>query len=158
MHDVDAGLLTERTLTEWWARISSSLPWSAMAVDDRSGEMARIVSALVVSAVESAGSAIAPSGRAARNGIIGAAIEHGRFRGAQGATWEIVLYELRILRDTIRDVLGSLPLVPGVGERLEHALSAGLRVAQPACNLGLREALHGASFGYGGGDLDIGTF
>ena len=144
VHDLDEQAFVELVLEEWWDAAAHALPWAAMPLDDRFGELRRLASALVASAVVNAGRPRDPQ-EAARNGVISAAIQHGRFRGRQGGTWELLLFELTFLSDALRISVRELELPAALTSRLERELAAGLRVAKPACSLGMREAANEAS-------------
>lgn len=129
-------------MAEWWDSAAHALPWAAMPRDDRFGELRRLAAALVSAAVVMAGQVRDPQETGARNGVIAAAIDHGRYRGHQGATWELLLFELTFLSDALRVAVRGSALPPVVSTQFERELAAGLRVAKPACSLGLREAMH----------------
>jgi hypothetical protein len=132
--ELDERVFVERVLTEWWSSAAHSLPWASMALDDRFGRLRPLVSALVSAGLR------APMG-GARRGIIAAAIEHGRFRGGQGGTWELLLFELDYLEDGLRAVVHDCDLSPAITLLLEREMEHGLRVAKSACAFGLRESL-----------------
>jgi hypothetical protein len=129
-------------MAEWWDSAAHALPWAAMPLDDRFGELRRLAAALVSAAVVTAGQVRDPQETGARNGVIAAAIDHGRYRGRQGGTWELLLFELTFLSDALRVAVRGSALPPLVSNQFERELAAGLRVAKPACSLGLREAMH----------------
>lgn len=142
MQDLDERALVDRVMVEWWDSAAHALPWAAMPVDDRYGELRRLATALISSAVVSGGHSRDPQESGARNGVIAAAIDHGRYRGHQGGTWELLLFELTFLSDALRVAVRGSALPPIVSAQFERELAAGLRVAKPACSLGLREAIH----------------
>jgi hypothetical protein len=137
---LDERLFVDRVLAEWWDSAAHALPWAAMPLDDRFGELRRLAAALIASAAIIAGRPREAGESGVRNGIIAAAIEHGRYRGRQGGTWELLLFELTFLSDALRIAVREPKLASGVTSQLERELAAGLRVAKPACSLGLREA------------------
>jgi hypothetical protein len=139
---VDERALVERVMAEWWDSAAHALPWAGMPLDDRFGELRRLAAALVSAAVVTAGQVRDPQETGARNGVIAAAIDHGRYRGRQGGTWELLLFELTFLSDALRVAVRGSALPPVVSNQFERELAAGLRVAKPACSLGLREAMH----------------
>ena len=132
----------DRVLAEWWDSAGHALPWAAMPLDDRFGELKRLAAALVAAAAMTTGHSREGRDSGIRNGVIAAAIEHGRFRGRQGGTWELLLFELTFLSDALRIAVKESSLPSALGTQLERELAAGLRVAKPACSLGLREATH----------------
>lgn len=142
MHDLDERGLVDRVMVEWWDSAAHALPWAGMPLDDRYGELRRLAMALVSSAVVSGGHSRDPQESGARNGVIAAAIDHGRYRGHQGGTWELLLFELTFLSDALRVAVRGSVLPPIMSAQFERELAAGLRVAKPACSLGLREAIH----------------
>lgn len=129
-------------MAEWWDSAAHALPWAGMPLDDRFGELRRLAAALISAAVVTAGQVRDPQETGARNGVIAAAIDHGRYRGRQGGTWELLLFELTFLSDALRVAVRGSALPPLVSSQFERELAAGLRVAKPACSLGLREAMH----------------
>lgn len=140
-------------MAEWWDSAAHALPWAGMPLDDRYGELRRLAAALVSAAVMSGGRTRDPQESGARNGVIAAAIDHGRYRGHQGGTWELLLFELTFLSDALRIAVRGSALPPTTSAQFERELAAGLRVAKPACSLGLREAAHEESSiprGFGG--------
>lgn len=143
-------------MAEWWESAAHALPWAAMPLDDRFGELRRLAGALVSAAVVTAGQVRDPQETGARNGVIAAAIEHGRYRGRQGGTWELLLFELTFLSDALRVAVRGTTLPAVVSSQFERELAAGLRVAKPACSLGLREAMHEESSSPGMIDSDSG--
>jgi hypothetical protein len=90
--------------------------------------------------------------------VIAAAIDHGRYRGNQGGTWELLLFELTFLSDALRIAVRGSSLPPTVSAQFERELAAGLRVAKPACSLGLREAMHEQNSPHRAIDSDAGGF
>lgn len=140
MQELDERVFVDRVLAEWWDSAAHALPWAAMPLDDRFGELKRLASALVSAAVATAGRPRDPQESGARNGVIAAAIDHGRFRGRQGGTWELLLFELTFLSDALRIAVRETALPAVRTTQLERELAAGLRVAKPACSFGLREA------------------
>ena len=132
-------------MAEWWDSAAHALPWAGMPLDDRFGELRRLAAALVSAAVVTAGQVRDPQETGARNGVIAAAIDHGRYRGRQGGTWELLLFELTFLSDALRIAVRGSSLPATVSNQFERELAAGLRVAKPACSLGLREAMHDES-------------
>lgn len=145
MQFLDERVFVDRVLAEWWDSAAHALPWASMPLDDRFGELRRLAAALVASAAVTAGRPREAGESGVRNGIIAAAIEHGRYRGRQGGTWELLLFELTFLSDALRVAVREPRLPPNVTSQLERELAAGLRVAKPACSLGLREAAHDES-------------
>jgi len=141
VQDLDARALVDRVMAEWWDSAAHALPWAAMPLDDRYGELRRLATALVSAAIISGGHSRDPQESGARNGVIAAAIDHGRYRGHQGGTWELLLFELTFLSDALRVAVRGSALPPIAGAQFERELAAGLRVAKPACSLGLREAV-----------------
>ena len=139
---MDERMFVDRVLAEWWDSAAHALPWASMPLDDRFGELKRLAAALVASAAVTAGRPREAGESGVRNGVIAAAIEHGRFRGRQGGTWELLLFELTFLSDALRVAVRESALAHGLIAQLERELAAGLRVAKPACSLGLREAAH----------------
>lgn len=129
-------------MAEWWDSAAHALPWAGMPLDDRFGELRRLAAALVSAAVVTAGQVRDPQVPGARNGVIAAAIDHGRYRGRQGGTWELLLFELTFLSDALRVAVRGSALPPVLSNQFERELASGLRVAKPACSLGLREAMH----------------
>jgi hypothetical protein len=144
-------------MVEWWDSAAHALPWAAMPLDDRFGELRRLAAALVSAAVTSGGHSRNSQESGARNGVIAAAIEHGRYRGSQGGTWELLLFELTFLSDALRVAVRGSSLPPMVSNQFERELAAGLRVAKPACSLGLREAVHEQGSSQRALDTDSGT-
>jgi hypothetical protein len=142
VQEMDESAFVERVLAEWWDAAAHALPWASMPLDDRFGELKRLASALVSAAVATAGKSRDPQESGARNGVIAAAIDHGRFRGRQGGTWELLLFELTFLSDALRIAVRETTLPAVLTTQLERELAAGLRVAKPACSFGLREAAH----------------
>ena len=142
MQLLDERALVERVMAEWWDSAAHALPWAGMPLDDRFGELRRLAAALVSAAVVTAGHVRDPQETGARNGVIAAAIDHGRYRGHQGGTWELLLFELTFLSDALRIAVRGSSLPPVMSNQFERELAAGLRVAKPACSLGLREAMH----------------
>ena len=142
MQDLDERALVDRVMVEWWDSAAHALPWAGMPLDDRYGGLRRLATALVSSAVVSGGHTRDPQESGARNGVIAAAIDHGRYRGHQGGTWELLLFELTFLSDALRVAVRGSALPAVVSAQFERELAAGLRVAKPACSLGLREAIH----------------
>jgi hypothetical protein len=143
-------------MVEWWDSAAHALPWAAMALDDRYGELRRLAGALVSAAIVTGGHTRDPQESGARNGVIAAAIDHGRYRGHQGGTWELLLFELTFLSDALRIAVRNSSLPPTVSTQFERELAAGLRVAKPACSLGLREAAHEQSSPHRTFDVDSG--
>ena len=142
MQDLDERALVDRVMVEWWDSAAHALPWAAMALDDRFGELRRLAAALVSAAVVTGGHSRDPQESGARNGVIAAAIDHGRYRGHQGGTWELLLFELTFLNDALRIAVRDSSLPPTISSQFERELVGGLRVAKPACSLGLRESAH----------------
>jgi hypothetical protein len=156
VQDLDERALLDRVMVEWWDSAAHALPWVGMPLDDRYGELRRLAAALISAAIMTGGHTRDPQESGARNGVIAAAIEHGRYRGHQGGTWELLLFELTFLSDALRVAVRNSALPPGVSNQFERELVAGLRVAKPACSLGLREAVHEQSSPYRGADSDPG--
>ena len=48
---------------------------------------------------------------------LAAAIDHGRYRGNQGGTWELLLFELTFLSDALRIAVRGSSLPPTVSAR-----------------------------------------
>jgi hypothetical protein len=142
VQQLDERALVDRVMVEWWDSAAHALPWAGMPLDDRFGELRKLAAALVSAAVTTGGHTRSSQENGARNGVIAAAIEHGRYRGCQGGTWELLLFELTFLSDALRVAVRGSALPPTVSTQFERELAAGLRVAKPACSLGLREALH----------------
>jgi len=154
VQDLDERALVDRVMVEWWDSAAHALPWAGMALDDRYGELRRLAKALVSAAVVTSGQSRDPQESGARNGVIAAAIDHGRYRGHQGGTWELLLFELTFLSDALRVAVRGTALPPIVSAQVERELAAGLRVAKPACSLGLREAIHEQSSSHRAIDAD----
>jgi len=140
VQELDEREFVDRVLTEWWDSAAHALPWAGMPLDDRYGELRSLAAALVAAAIVTAGHVREVHESGARNGVIAAAIEHGRFRWRQGGTWELLLFELTFLSDALRIAVREAALSPPLTTQLERELAAGLRVAKPACSFGLREA------------------
>lgn len=156
MQDLDERALVDRVMVEWWDSAAHALPWAGMPLDDRFGELRKLAAALISAAITTGGHTRDPQESGARNGVIAAAIDHGRYRGNQGGTWELLLFELTFLSDALRVAVRGSPLPPTVSNQFERELAAGLRVAKPACSLGLREAAHEQSSLHRGLDVDPG--
>jgi hypothetical protein len=137
---LDERVFVDRVLVEWWDSASHALPWAAMPLDDRFGELKRLAAALVAAASVTPDRHRDAGHSGIRNGVIAAAIDHGRFRGRQGGTWELLLFELTFLSDALRIAARESSLPQALMAQLERELAAGLRVAKPACSLGMREA------------------
>lgn len=142
MQELDERALVDRVMVEWWDSAAHALPWAGMPLDDRFGELRKLATALVSAAIATGGHSRSNQETGARNGVIAAAIEHGRYRGHQGGTWELLLFELTFLSDALRIAVRGSALPPTVSSQFERELAGGLRVAKPACSLGLREAAH----------------
>ena len=156
MQDLDEQAFVDRVMVEWWDSAAHALPWAGMPLDDRYGGLRRLAAALISAAIASGGHTRDPQESGARNGVIAAAIEHGRYRGHQGGTWELLLFELTFLSDALRIAVRGSSLPPTVSTQFERELAAGLRVAKPACSLGLREAVHEQSSPQRAADGDLG--
>ena len=156
VQELDERALVDRVMVEWWDSAAHALPWAGMPLDDRYGELRRLAAALVSAAIVSGGHTRDPQESGARNGVIAAAIDHGRYRGHQGGTWELLLFELTFLSDALRIAVRGSDLPPTVTTQFERELAAGLRVAKPACSLGLREAAHEESSSHRALDSDPG--
>jgi hypothetical protein len=156
VQQLDERALVDRVMIEWWDSAAHALPWAGMPLDDRFGELRKLAAALVAAAVTSGGHSRNTHESGARNGVIAAAIDHGRYRGNQGGTWELLLFELTFLSDALRVAVRGSALPPTISNQFERELAAGLRVAKPACSLGLREAAHEQSSSHGALDADAG--
>jgi hypothetical protein len=156
VQELDERALVDRVMIEWWDSAAHALPWAGMPLDDRFGELRKLAAALVSAAVTTGGHSRNNQEPGARNGVIAAAIEHGRYRGHQGGTWELLLFELTFLSDALRVAVRGSSLPPSVSNQFERELAAGLRVAKPACSLGLREAAHEQSSSHRALDADSG--
>ncbi|PYP65591.1 MAG: hypothetical protein DMD26_10520 [Gemmatimonadetes bacterium] len=120
MQDLDERALVDRVMVEWWDSAAHALPWAAMALDDRFGELRRLAAALVSAAVVTGGHSRDPQESGARNGVIAAAIDHGRYRGHQGGTWELLLFELTFLNSAPNEI-GAHRAPPAI-RNLGHVL------------------------------------
>jgi len=156
VQQLDERALVDRVMVEWWDSAAHALPWAGMPLDDRFGELRKLAAALVSAAITSGGHTRNSHESGARNGVIAAAIDHGRYRGNQGGTWELLLFELTFLSDALRIAVRGSSLPPTMSNQFERELAAGLRVAKPACSLGLREAAHEQSSAPRAFDTDSG--
>ena len=142
MQDLDERALIDRVMAEWWDSAAHALPWAGMPLDDRYGELRRLATALVSAAIATGGHSRDPHESGARNGVIADAIDRGRYRRHQGGTWVLLRSELTFLSAALRVAVRGSSLPPTVSAQFERELAGGLRVAKPACSLGLREAVH----------------
>jgi hypothetical protein len=117
-----------------WRQIANALePWRSMPLDDRIGELRRVLEELL----DSVGGMRAP---ARRRRIRTVATRHGIFRRAQGCPEGALLNDFVFLRRAVRRALSAQGVSQLVVRELARTLYPDLRVARHAARVAHAEA------------------
>ena len=117
-----------------WRRLVKRLePWQSMPLDDRTGELRRLLEELL----DSVGGINAP---ARRRRIRTVASRHGAFRRSQRCAEDIVVNDFAVLRRAVRRALLTRGVSEPVRRQVCRTLLPDIRVARRAARMAHAEA------------------
>lgn len=123
----------ELVLIAWRRLVKGLEPWRSMPLDDRTGELRRLLEELF----DGAGGI---NGPARRRRIRAVARRHGAFRRSQRCAEGIVVNDFAFLRGAVRRVLLARGIGDAVVRQMCQALVADIRAAGRAARLAHAEA------------------
>ena len=115
----------------WSTAVAKTEPWGSMLLDDVTGELRALATALINAACD--------DGDARRRRIVRAATAHGQFRRAQRFPKRLLTAELAALREAIRTDLQSGYWSETLVEQAVDGLVADLRLARQRAERAFRQ-------------------